>query len=113
MIIGLDMPTNQPRSYFSVIIPRQDGVIYNVASHGNYFYIHTNEGGAKNYKVIKAPVDDPANKELWEEVLPHRSGVLVDNIMLFRHHFVAFEWDNCVQKIRVQDLSDGGTISGY
>lgn len=22
-------------------------------SHGNYFYIHTNEGGAKNFKVVK------------------------------------------------------------
>ncbi len=102
------LATNQPRGSFQVIIPRQSGVLYNVASHGNYFYIHTNENGAKNYKVIKAPLHDPSNKEYWEEVLPHRSHVFVESIMLFRHHFVAFEWDNCVQKIRVQDLSDGG-----
>lgn len=69
-------------------------------------------------------MNGPSNKELWEEFLPHREYVFVEkigqlllffvvtnkDIELFRHHFVTWEWENGLQKIRVQDLSDGGTI---
>lgn len=53
-------------------------------------------------------VDDPSIKEQWEEFLPPRDDVLIEKIELFRHHFVTWEWHNGLQKIRVQDLSDGG-----
>jgi oligopeptidase B len=85
-------------------------VKYSVANHGGYFYIHTNDNGAYNFKVVTAPVDDPSNKSKWEEVLPHREDVLVEHIDLFRHHFVAWEWEGGLQKVRVQDLSDGGNF---
>lgn len=65
-------------------------------------------GGAYNFKVIKAPVSDPKNRDLWEEVLPHREDVFIELIEVFRHHFVVWEWEGGVQKIRIQDLSDGG-----
>jgi len=89
-----------------MLMKRSHGVLYYAYSHGSYFYIHTNEG-AKNFKVFKTPVEDPCNTELWEDVLPHREDVFVKSINLFRHHFVAWEFENGFQKIRVQDLSDG------
>jgi hypothetical protein len=70
-------------------------------------------GGAYNFKVIKAPVSDPKNRELWEEVLPHREDVFIELIEVFRHHFVVWEWEGGVQRIRIQDLSDGGCSFSY
>jgi oligopeptidase B len=109
---------------------RTEGFQYAVSSHGNYWYIKTNEEGAHNFKgksswkfetvtklfsnnsfrvVIKVPVGEPMNKDLWETILEHREDVLIKEIELFRHHFVVWEWENGTQKVRIQDLSDGGT----
>lgn len=60
-------------------------------------------------KVIKVPVGEPMNKDLWETILEHREDVLIKEIELFRHHFVVWEWESGTQKVRIQDLSDGGT----
>jgi oligopeptidase B len=98
----LYLRTDNPMGQFKPIAPRQTGVRYEVSHHGSYFYILTNEGGAKNYKVVKAHVDAPADKENWEEVLPAREDVLIERIDLFRHHFVTWEWENALQKIRIQ-----------
>eukprot|EP01116_Phalansterium_solitarium_P005696 TRINITY_DN1756_c0_g2_i5.p1 TRINITY_DN1756_c0_g2~~TRINITY_DN1756_c0_g2_i5.p1 ORF type:complete len:646 (+),score=188.79 TRINITY_DN1756_c0_g2_i5:109-2046(+) len=100
------LPTNQPSGEFKIIAPRQYGVQYEVSSHGAYFYIKTNADGAHNFKVVKVPVDALDDPDAYVEVLPHRDDVFIDRIDLFRHHFVAWEWENGVQKIRVQDLSD-------
>lgn len=55
------------------------------------------------------PISEPENKDLWETILEHREDVLIKDIELFRHHFVVWEWENGIQKVRIQDLSDGGT----
>lgn len=55
------------------------------------------------------PVSDPMNRDLWETILEHREDVLIKDIELFRHHFVVWEWESGTQKVRIQDLSDGGT----
>jgi oligopeptidase B len=99
--------TATPKAGFQTILGRQQGVQYTASNHGNWWYIKTNEGGAYNFKVIKAAVSDPKNRELWEEVLPHREDVFIELIEVFRHHFVVWEWEGGVQKIRIQDLSDG------
>lgn len=101
------LSTATPKGEFQTIAARQHGVMYHVSHHGSYFYILTNCDGAHNFKVMKAHVDDPANKENWEEVLPHREAVLIERVDLFRHHFVAWEWEGGLQHVRVQDLSDG------
>jgi len=48
------------------------------------------------------------DKDLWETILEHRDDVLIKDIELFRHHFVVWEWESGMQKVRIQDLSDGG-----
>lgn len=100
------LPTNQPTGEFQLIIKRERGVLYYVTHHANYFYFLTNEGGAYNFKVVTAPISDPTNKELWEEVIPHREDVVIDKIIVFRHHFVSWQRENGIQKVLVQDLSD-------
>jgi prolyl oligopeptidase len=41
----------------------------------NEIYIMTNDD-ASNYRLISAPVKDPANKSLWKDVIPEREYVL-------------------------------------
>ena len=48
----------------------------------DHFYIFTNADGAKNYKVMKTPVDK-TSKEHWEEVLPHREADFIGGSRTF------------------------------
>jgi oligopeptidase B len=49
------------------------------------------------------------NPEKWTEVLAHRPGVTVENVILFRDFVVFSERDNGMQQLGVRDLSTNDT----
>ena len=77
---------------------------YSVAHHGNQFFIMTNEN-AKNFKIMKTPVRNPAKRN-WQEVLPHRKAVKIDWVELFKDHLVVYEREEGLEKIRIMDPSN-------
>jgi len=81
------------------IAPRIDGVEYFAAHHAGNFFIATNEG-AKNFKLMKASVSDPA-KEQWEEIIPHRPGVMLEWLDTFENYLVVYERMGGLRQIRV------------
>src|SRR5262249_13316764 len=70
-----DSPTDAPR----LILAREPDHIYTVAHRKGLFYIVTNKG-AKNYRLVTAPVEtpEPAN---WKELIPHRKDVVLENVV--------------------------------
>jgi oligopeptidase B len=96
---------DQPDGDFQMIYPRQHGVEYSVGHHGDRFFVVTNEG-AENFRLVDAPVSDPA-KANWREILPHRPAVRLDGIDLFRGHLVVHERQEGLKGIRVIDLANG------
>lgn len=92
---------------FTPVTCRKPGVKSFVDDDGGFFYILTNEGGAKDYKVMKAPCSnyqEGVGPEQWQEILPHRPGILLETIRLFANHLVVFEKDSGITRVRVQDL---------
>ena len=73
---------------------------YSISHYKDHFYIFTNADGAKNYKVMKTPVDQ-TDKPFWKEVLPHRENVLLEDIELFNDYWVVVEREQGLSKIHV------------
>src|SRR3989454_2786378 len=96
------IPASNPSAEWKIILPRQPEHEYDVDHRGDLFYIRTNKG-AKNFRVVTAPVSDPSEKN-WKEFVAHRPLVKVDSIDLFANHAVLSEWENGLQQIEVVDF---------
>lgn len=95
------LSADDPHGEFKVIQPRIRGLEYSIAHYRENFYILTNMDGATNFKLMKAPVHDPSI-ENWEEVIPHREEVLLEDIDLFKDYLVVSERSNGLNKIHIR-----------
>src|SRR5207245_4100340 len=98
-------PSDQPAAELKVVLPRENEHEYQVNHRDGVFYIRTNKG-AKNYRLVTAPADDPSPKS-WKEMIRHRADVLLENVDLFVHHAVVSERANGLPKRRIIDLRSG------
>jgi oligopeptidase B len=96
------LPADKPMAEPKIILPRQPDHEYDADYHGGLFYIRTNKG-AKNFRVVTAPVSDAAEKN-WKEFVPHQPAVKVEEISLFANHAVISEWEGGLQKLRVIEM---------
>ncbi|HET6852812.1 MAG TPA: S9 family peptidase [Pyrinomonadaceae bacterium] len=90
---------SEPNAELKVIIPRQPEHEYDVDHRNNLFYIRTNKG-AKNFRIVTAPINDPSEKN-WKEFVAHNPAVKVEGINLFADHAVLSEWENGLQQLEV------------
>ena len=96
------IPASDPNAAWKMILTRQADHEYDVDHRGDLFYIRTNKG-AKNFRVVTAPVSDPAEKN-WKEFVAHRPLIKVDGVDLFKDHAVLSEWENGLQQIEIIDF---------
>jgi oligopeptidase B len=96
-----------PEQPFKIVLPREAKHRYYVDHRGDQFFIRTDEG-AKNFRLVTAPVSDP-KKSNWKEVIPHRAEVMLEGVDLFAGHLVVYERENGLQKVRVTDLRNNQT----
>ena len=96
------LPANDSNASLKVILPRQPEHEYDVDHRGDLFYIRTNKG-AKNFRIVTAPVSDPSEKN-WKEFIEHRPAVKLDAISLFADHAVLSEWENGLQHLEIVDF---------
>jgi oligopeptidase B len=100
-VIDASAPATAPR----VLAARRPGVEYDVEAGEDHFYIVTNEG-ARNFKVMRAPVADPARAN-WQEWVPHRADAFVEGVMAFRRHVVVQERREGLRRLRIADVASG------
>jgi oligopeptidase B len=96
------IPATDPNAEWKIILPRQSDHEYDVDHRGNLFYIRTNKG-AKNFRVVTAPVSDPSEKN-WKEFVAHRPAVKVEGVDMFADHAVLAEWESGLQQIEIIDF---------
>lgn len=94
------LDADSPYGDFKVFQKRQQNMLYGIGHYDNHFYILTNADEAKNFKIMKTPVDK-TEKENWIEILPHRDDVLVEDFDLFADFLVVEERKEGLVKIRV------------
>jgi oligopeptidase B len=97
------LPADKPSGEWRVILPREAGHEYYADHRGDLFYIRTNERGARNFKLVTAPAADP-RRENWKEVIPHRPGVMLSGVNLFKDFYVVSERGNATPVLRLFDF---------
>ncbi|MEN0048612.1 MAG: S9 family peptidase [Bacteroidota bacterium] len=95
-VLEADNPTGE----FRVIQPRERNLEYSIAHYGDKFYIRTNLD-AKNFRLMSTS-ENATTKDNWEEVIPHRSDVLLEGMEIFNDYLVLSERKNGITQLRVR-----------
>ncbi len=95
-ILNADTPTGK----FRIVQPRERGLEYSIAHFENKLYIRTNLD-ARNFRLM---VTDELNttKENWQEVIPHREDVLLEDMDIFKDYLVLSERKNGISQLRIR-----------
>lgn len=99
-LIDADNPTSESK----VFLPIKDGQEYSVAKASDGYYVLTNID-AKNFKVMKAPLDATSDVSKWQEVVPHRPEVFLQSIEVMKNHLVVKEKENGMLRLVVHNLT--------
>ena len=100
------IPANQPQDEWKILEPRKQDVEYYPDHNGDFIYIRVNDTG-RNFRLVKAPVSDPGKKN-WQEVVPQRADVMLDDIDFFKNYYVLYEREKGLPQIRVCELQTAG-----
>ena len=93
------LDANSPDGKWQVVHQREKNLEYFVDHYKDDFYIITNDQ-AKNFRLMKTPVDRP-QKSNWTELIPHREDVLLEDIEIFKSHLVVNERHNGLSRLRI------------
>ncbi|MCF8273379.1 MAG: S9 family peptidase [Flavobacteriaceae bacterium] len=95
-ILNADTPDGK----FKIFQKRVRELDYSIAHYNDHFYVIANNDGATNFKLLKAN-ENKTQKEFWEEVIPHREHVLIEDIEIFKDYLVVNERENGLNNLRV------------
>lgn len=100
------IPANNPQAKPQLVAARETGIEYNLCEGGDVFYILTNIDGAKDFKIMSAPVHAP-QKQNWTEVVAEKTGTIILDIAAYKHHLVWLERNNGLPRIIIHERSTG------
>lgn len=94
---------DEPNGKWTIIEPRKRDHEYQVAHYGDHFYITTN-WKAKNFRLMKTKVN-ATSRENWEELIPARKEVMIEDVEIFKNYLVVSERKNGLTELRVMPWS--------
>ena len=100
------LPADNPAAAPIIVAQREPKVEYSVDEGNGTLYILTNRNGAKDFKIVTAPADDPG-PENWGDLIPHEPGRLILSHTVYSNHLVRLERKNGLPRIVIRRLSDG------
>ncbi|WP_375418049.1 S9 family peptidase [uncultured Hymenobacter sp.] len=89
----------KPTAALKTFLPREADHLYQIEDLGANFYVRTN-WQAPNFRVMQTPIASTA-KASWQDVVPHRPDVFVDEMELFKDFLVLNERKNGLLELRV------------
>ncbi len=99
------LPADQPAGDWRLVAPRVHEQEYDVDHHGDFLYVRVNDRG-RNFRLVRAPVAR-ADRDAWEEVVPHRPDVMLEGVEAFAAHLVLLEREQGLPQFRVMDMRSG------
>lgn len=94
------LEADNPDGEFRIFQERVRGLEYSIAHYKDHFYILNNKDKATNFKLSKTP-EAKTGKDNWEDLIPHRPEVLIEDVDIFKDFLVVSERDNGLNKIRI------------
>ena len=101
------VPANRPNGRWRLALKRRANIEYDVDHHGDHFYLRINDTG-RNFRLVSAPIAD-LRPENWQEIVPHRTDVMLEDIDLFQHYRVLHERDQGLGQLVITDVDSGAT----
>ncbi|MGH7396903.1 MAG: S9 family peptidase [Candidatus Rokuibacteriota bacterium] len=104
------LPAADPAGTWQMLSPREKDheyqVDHGIGPDGDLFYIRTNRGGLRNFRLVAAPVADP-HPDRWRELIPHRADVMIEDVDVFARHYVVHEREDGLIRLRITDTRSG------
>ena len=91
----------QPQGHFQILEPRRDAIEYYADHCEGQWYIRVNDTG-RNFRLVTAPAAN-STRAHWQEVLPHRADVMLEDFDLFRSFFAVTERVQGLPHLRIFD----------
>ena len=101
------LPADRPHGRWRLVCKRRATIEYDVDHHGAHFYLRINDTG-RNFRLVAAPLTNltPAH---WQEIVPHRPDVMLEDVDLFQDYRVLYERDNGLEHVVITALATGET----
>ena len=96
------LPSSDPSGEFKLVSKRREGHEYSADFNNGEFYIVTNKD-AENFKVVRAPANDPSEKN-WVDFIQHKPAVKIEDLDFFKDYAVVYERENGLEYLRVMDM---------
>ncbi len=105
-VVDLWQPDAQPVT----IAAREVGRQYEVEHHGDELLILTNADAAEDFKIVTAPVADPAPGN-WRDLIAHKHGRLILSHVCLKGRVIRLEREDGLPRIVIRDLATGAESS--
>ncbi|MBD3646757.1 MAG: S9 family peptidase, partial [Pseudomonadales bacterium] len=99
-LIDASRPASEPE----IFLPREADHEYRVRHAPGAFYVITN-WNAENFRLMMVPETAVGDKRHWQEVVAHRSDVLLQDVEVFSGHVVLSERERGLSRLRVLSLA--------
>ncbi len=99
--------SDRPKDKPALLYAREEGHEYYPDHKDGVLYIRTNKD-AKNFCLVTVPLKVAAMNK-WEELIPHRPSVKLENVSLFRDHAVFTEREGGLVRFKVRSFQTGAT----
>jgi oligopeptidase B len=96
------LEASKPTGQFKVFLKREPDHLYEVQDANGEFYVLTN-WEAPNFRVMATPLSN-TGKAQWEDVIPQREDVFIEQMELFKNHLVLNERADGLRELRVINL---------
>ena len=103
------LDANDPNGDFRVFLSREREHEYQIDHFQDKFFIRTNDQ-AKNFRLMATPIEK-TGKEHWQQVIPHRNDVFLENFEIFKDHLVLEERKGGLIQIRIIPWTGSGEHS--
>lgn len=106
-------PAETPELGFAPVVPRTEGHEYDVEDHGTDVVIRSNEN-APNFRLLRAPLHEAADRGRWAVIVPHRDDALVEGFECYDEWLAVEERVDGLLRMRLLrwDGSDERLIAG-
>ncbi len=95
-----------PEANPKIVAPRVTGHEYDVEENAGTLYIATNSAGAEDFRIVTADLDDPQPGN-WRELIAHRPGRLILDMVVYKGHMARLERENGLPRIVIRELATG------
>lgn len=99
------LEADKPTGEFRVFQPRERGLEYSIEHFGDHFYVRTNLD-ARNFRLMRSPLN-ATTKENWQELVPNRDDVLLEDMDVFRDYLVLSERKAGITQLRIMPWKGG------